>query len=96
MLSSFRMINFSSKICQNSLTILPRLSSRSVLFTPRSVHLRNSSSGLDNDNLKGDTDRKPIKVSFTKPIGPLQSSRFPGFDPVFVSPHIKHIRVACR
>ena len=23
-------------------------------------------------------------------------SRFPGFTPVFVSPHIKHIRVACR
>ena len=27
---------------------------------------------------------------------PASSSLFPGYQPVFISPHIRHIRVACR
>jgi len=45
------------------------------------------STSLDEDNTK--------KVSRTQSV-PAKSSLFPGFAPVFVSPHIKQIRIACR
>ena len=91
------MINISYKISKSSFTTIPRLSlNSSVLSTSRSVHIlsRNYCSVSPNNDEK--TRKKPVKVSINNPSGPVQSSRFPGFDPVFVSPHIKHIRVACR
>ena len=70
------------------LRTLPRLPPGQCWSLCVSARISSSSSGpstVSKTNIQ--TDQKPAQ---------LTSERFPGFHPVFVSPHIKLIRVACR
>ena len=69
---------------QNMITLLGRLSpTRSVITKVSRISLSSGRQVSSADSVTTEQKQMP-------------SQRFPGFDPVFVSPHIRQLRIACR